>query len=429
MYIYERTNWTDFRWDSDGVSILIDEACRKQGRLYGMLGSVGLNDKLRAMTDNLTQDIVYSSEIEGISLNRDEVRSSIARRLGIDNVKYTAPSHYIDSVVAVMMDALNHYDQPISKERLCDWQSGFFPMGVSEGTTIEVGQYRTHEEHIISGVLGREKVHYVAPPPSVVPEEMDKFIEWFNSDEPVSYIIRSAIAHLWFVSIHPFEDGNGRLARILSDVMLSRGDANEFRFYNISTQINRDKKHYYDILERVQHGGDGDITEWIKWYVKTLIAALDEAMRMVRMILNKSIFWLRNASSGLSTRQTTILNMFLDGYEAKITSRNWATLAKCSQDTATRDIQDLVSKNILIEDIPGAKRPSYSIVYDSEDITPFYSDVVVHLEEDGSYALTAIYKGRSQVHERILTLDAQRYLHGELPLRHLLSKYCSYIGA
>ena len=426
MYIHERDNWTDFRWDASQVSLLQEVVFRKQGLLYGRLGSLGFDSKLRAMAENLTHDVVYSSEIEGIKLNVDQVRSSIARRLGIENVKYTAPSHYVDSVVGVMLDAVQHYAQPLSKEKLCAWQAAFFPTGFSEGLQIEIGQYRTNEEHIVSGMLGREKIHYIAPSPDRLEEEMQKFLIWFDSEESVSSVIRSAIAHFWFVSIHPFEDGNGRLARILSDMLLARGEKSEFRFYNVSSQINKDKNHYYDILERLQHG-DGDITEWLIWYLQKLVDALDEAETIVTTILNKSFFWQKATSVPMTERQTQMLNLFLDGYEAKITSKTWASLAKCSKDTAIRDIQDLVDKNILIEDIPGAKRPSYSIVYDAEDLSQFFTDVYI-AEENGIPYLKAMYKGRKPISERILKLDAECFLKGDLPLSNLLNKYCSYVA-
>lgn len=425
MYIHERDNWTAFQWDVTELTALLEEVNRKQGLLYGRLASLGFDSKLKAMAENLTYDVVYSSEIEGIRLNVDEVRSSIARKLGIENVKQTAPSHYVDSVVAVMLDAVNHYDQPLTKEKLCAWQAAFFPTGYSEGSQIEVGKYRTNEEHIVSGMFGREKIHYIAPSPERVEAEMAQFLDWFNRQENVNSVIRSAIAHFWFISIHPFEDGNGRLARILSDMLLARADKSEFRFYNISSQINKDKKHYYDILERAQHG-DGDITEWILWYASTLSAALDEANNIVSTILNKSFFWQKASSVPMSKRQTDMLNLFLDGYEAKITSKTWATLAKCSKDTAIRDIQDLIEKDILREDIPGAKRPSYSIIYDPEDITVFFSEVRIE-EQNGTPYIKALYKGKAQVCERVLPLDAKRFENGDLPLENLLAKYCSYL--
>ena len=427
MYIHERDNWTSFCWDTSQLSVLQEKVFRKQGLLYGRLSSLGFDSKLRAMAENLTSDIVYSSEIEGILLNVEQVRSSISRKLGIENVRFSAPSHYVDSVVNVMLEAFQHYDMPLKKEKLCTWQAAFFPSGYSEGRQIEIGKYRTNEEHIVSGMFGREKIHYIAPSPNRVEEEMEKFLTWFDREEPVSSVIRSAIAHFWFVSIHPFEDGNGRLARILSDMLLARGEKSDFRFYNVSSQINKDKNHYYDILERMQHG-DGDITEWLVWYMQKLVEALDEADTIVTTILNKSFFWQKSSAVPMTERQTKILNLFLDGYEAKITSKSWAALAKCSKDTAIRDIRDLVDKKILIEDIPGAKRPSYSIVYDAEDLTQFFSDVSI-AEENGLPYLHALFKGKKPICERVLKLDADRYQKGDLSLSNLLSKYCSYIAA
>lgn len=256
---------------------------------------------------------------------------------------------------------------------------------------------------------------------------MQRFILWFNDEEAVNSVIRSAIAHFRFVCIHPFEDGNGRLARILSDMMLARGENSELRFYNISSQINKDKKRYYEILERLQRA-DGDITEWLVWYLQKLEAALDEAEAIVTTVLNKSFFWQKASAVPMTERQTRMLNLFLDGYEEKLTAKTWATLAKCSKDTALRDIQDLMAKNILVEDVPNAKRPSYSIVYDREELTQFFTDVSI-TEEDGIPYLVALYKGRRPIRERVLRLDADRYRQGDLSLARLLSKYCSHIVA
>lgn len=426
MYIHERDNWTEFHWEADKLTAILEEVNRKQGLLYGRLASLGFDSKLKAMAENLTYDVVYSSEIEGIRLNVNEVRSSIARKLGIENIKYTAPSHYVDSVVAVMLDAVSNYEHILTKEKICAWQAAFFPTGFSNGFRIEVGRYRTNEEHIVSGTFGREKIHYIAPSPNRIEKEMTDFLDWFNnSREDLNSVIRSAIAHLRFVSIHPFEDGNGRLARILSDILLARADKSEFRFYNISSQINKDKKHYYEILEKTQRG-NGDITEWLYWYANTLSDALDEAENIVSTILNKSFFWQKASAVPLSQRQTDILNLFLDGYEAKITSKTWATLGKCSKDTAIRDIQDLIEKDILKEDIPGAKRPSYSIIYDPDDITVFFSNISIEYQNDTPY-IKATYKGKTPVAERILALDAKRFENGELSLSNLLAKYCTYL--
>lgn len=426
MYIHEYENWTNFRWDESSIALLLDEVTRRQGKLYGRLSGLGFEEQLQAMAENLTRDVVFSSEIEGVRLNSDEVRSSIARRLGIENMMKASPSRYIDAIVAVMMEAMEHYDQPLTKEKLCAWQSAFFPAGYSEGSFIETGKYRTNEEHIVSGYLGRERVHYVAPSPNRVEDEMSGFLHWFNSDKPLSPVIRSAIVHLWFVSVHPFEDGNGRLARILGDMYLARGDKSKLRFYNISSEINRDKHHYYNILERTQRG-NGDITEWLVWYLQALLKSIEEAGVIINTVLNKSFFWMKASTIPMTQRQIHTLNLFLDGYEAKITSRNWADLNKCSKDTAMRDIQDLVHKGILREDIPGAKRPSYSICYGEDITTPTHhlSGITV-VCENSSYYLTATY-ANTPIRERILPLDAERYHRGDLPMNHLIDKYLSYI--
>lgn len=427
MFIHEHNNWTDFRWDSEKIAILLDEVCREQGRLFGRLSCLGFDGQIKTMAENLALDVVYSSEIEGIRLNVDEVRSSIAQRLGIENVKNTAPSHYVDNVVAVVIEAMQNYERPISKEILCAWQAAFFPTGFSEGAQIETGRYRSHEEHIVSGFLGHERVHYIAPSPERVEAEMDRFIKWFNDKSTVSQVIRSAVAHFWFVSIHPFEDGNGRLARILADILLARGDKSQLRFYNISSEINRDKNHYYNILEHTQRG-NGDITKWIEWYLQTLLSAVKNANMTVSTVLNKRLFWMRMGSIPLSERQTRTLNLYLDGYEAKITTKNWAALNKCSTDTANRDIQDLVNKGVLHVDILGAKRPSYTIVGGeiSKDFVSLFTDIKIVVDERNCY-IEAQYK-TVHLRERILTLDAERYAAGDLPLEHLLTKYFSYLS-
>lgn len=256
---------------------------------------------------------------------------------------------------------------------------------------------------------------------------MQRFIDWFNSETDDSYIVRSAVAHLWFVSIHPFEDGNGRLARILSDIMLARGDKSRFRFYSISSAINSDKRHYYDILERTQQQDGSDLTEWILWYIDRLNSALDEAEASMNTVLNKSVFWQRNADVTMSERQKATLNKFLDGYESKITSKSWASLGKCSQDTANRDLQDLVNKGVLREDMPGAKRPAYSIAYLDRDITNDFHDVTVS-GADGMAYIDGTFRSGQRVRLPIQKLDADRYAKGELPLSNLLDKYCAFLA-
>lgn len=423
MYIHQHDNWTNFRWDHSLVDPLLDDATRRQGFLYGRLSTLGFNDQLKAMADNSTANILHSSEIEGVNLNPEQVRSSIARHLGIDAERSIPSSHYIDGVVTATLNATQHYNEPLTKQRLCAWQAAFFPTGFSGGSQIVVGDYRSHDEHIVSGILGREHVHYVAPSPDRLDDEMTRFLLWCNSGILLSPILRSAIAHFWFVSIHPFEDGNGRLARIIADIFLARADNTPLRFYNIASEINRDKRHYYQVLERTQHG-DGDITEWLVWYLKTFRAALDNAHALLSRVLAKSLFWLRAATIPLSQRQTNTLNIFLDGYEAKLNTKSWANINKCSTDTANRDIQDLVKKHILSEETPGAKRPSYTIIFSNDPVpTDLFTNVTVQ-EVDGLYFLDATFNGNTPIHERILRLDAERFINGDLSQQSILSKYC-----
>ncbi len=429
MYIHEYPSWPRFRWDASQIMSLLEVVSRQQGHLFGRLGNLGFNAQLHAMAENITHDVVYSSEIEGIRLNADEVRGSIARRLGIEGLRTAvAPSHYVDAVVAVTVDACEHANDPLTHEKLFAWQAAFFPTGYSNGSSIEVGRYRTHEEHIVSGLLGRGKVHYVAPAPERVPAEMQRFLDWFNADHDMPSSVTSAIAHLWFVSIHPFEDGNGRLSRILADILLARGDRSDLRFYNMSAEINRDKKHYYEILEKTQHG-DGEITEWLLWYLKTLKASLEEANKQVSRTLNKSFFWLRFASLPLTERQTRTLNLFLDGYESKINTKQWAALNKCSSDTAGRDIQDLVGKGILMEEVPGAKRPTYAIRYRGAAELPSELLDNARMERDeqsGNHYLISKIDGRP-VKEWVQPLDAERLEDGATTMAILLDKYCAYL--
>lgn len=429
MYIYEYSTWPMFRWDSGKIMTILEEVSRQQGLLFGRLSHLGFEDKLLTMAENITRDVVFSSEIEGVRLNVEEVRSSIAHRLGIDSMRQSvASSRYVDAVVSITIDACEHAGDALTHEKLFAWQAAFFPAGFSEGRSIEVGQYRTHDEHIVSGFMGREKVHYVAPPPERIPGEMEQFIRWFNDDKDLPSSVASAIAHLWFVSIHPFEDGNGRLSRILGDILLARGDGSPLRFYNLSAEINRDKKHYYDILEKTQRE-DGDITAWLLWYLRTLNVSLMESNRLVSMTLNKSFFWLRNKSVPLTERQMRTLNLFLDGHESKITTKQWAAFNKCSVDTAGRDIQDLVSKGILVEELPGAKRPSYAIRYRGKAEIPPEMLENAHVwrdEEQGTYYLSSICHG-ALIKERLQQLDAERFLRKDTTLAALIDKYCTYL--
>lgn len=428
MYIHEYPNWTDFTWQDAPIAVLLDQVTREQGKLQGRLSLIGFRDKLNGMAESLAGDITYSSEIEGIRLNHDEVRSSVARRLGLETQHFVPSSHYVDGLVAVMVNAMENSEQPLTKEILCGWQTAFFPLAYSEGQRIEVGKYRTHGERVVSGgYLGRERVHYVAPAPERVEAEMEAFIDWFNAEQTLSPVIKSAIAHFRFVTIHPFEDGNGRLSRILGDIILARAEQSHFRFYTISTEINRDKRHYYEVLERTQRG-KSDLTDWIVWYLQTLLRAVRTSNQLISSILNKSVFWLQFTDTTFSERERKVLNSYLDGYEAKITTKKWAELGNCSRDSAARDIDDLICKGVLAVDVPDAKRPSYSIVYrrDIPNLENHFTEVAIK-EQDGRRYLTGLYSKCLPLSEQISELDAERFTKGELPLRHLLMKYCAYL--
>lgn len=360
MYIHEKPHWTDFYWNKDEVTPLVDKVRIAQGHLYGRLLGLGFDKQLSKVVENLTADIIRSSEIEGIELNMDQVRSSVATRLGIDGDK-VAYSRGVEAVVAVMMDAMEHYDRAITDEILFGWQAAFFQDRFSNGARLEVGKYRTCEEQVVSGIMGRQKVHYEVPKPERVPAEMNRFMEWFNGFDNNSWVVRAAIAHFWFVSIHPFEDGNGRLARILADIQLAKGEESRLRFYNMSTQINKDRKEYYRLLELTQHG-NGDITQWLVWFMNTLLYSLRDAEVSLDLVMKKTLFWNRFADVAVTEREKEILNIYLNGYEGKMNSKNWANFGKCSSDTANRDLQDLCLKGLVKCDDEAAKRRSYHLV-------------------------------------------------------------------
>ena len=360
MYIHEKNNWTQFYWNEAEVNPLVERACRETGRLYGRLDALGVDARMQVAAENVAEDVLRSSEIEGVLLNIDEVRSSVARNLGVESMFHGVqmPSRGGDAVVGVMMRAMAHYDQPVDKALLCAWHSALFESGFSGGVPVLVGQYRQCAEQIVSGAFGRERVHYVAPAPERVEEEMQQFLSWFNTPASTSQIIRSAIAHLWFVSIHPFEDGNGRISRLLGEMCLARGDKSTTRFYSIAAAINRDKKNYYRCLETVQRG-NGDITVWLVWYIETLVNAVNRAEEQLDCMMYKALFWQRHAGVELSERQRTTINCLLDKGTTWMMSRTWAHLAKCSSDTALRDLQDLQTKGLVAIENPEAKRYTY----------------------------------------------------------------------
>ncbi len=346
MYIYEHKDWPSFSWNKELIHEKLNNVYKTVGYLMGRLSMLGFDDKMSAAAEAISHDIIASSEIEGIELNNEQVRSSVARKLGVPIQQPAESSRYVDGVVEMALDATVNYSSPLTRERLFGWHNCLFPTGWSGSTKIDVAQYRSGEMKVVSGMFGREKVHYIAPAAEKIEEEMQHFLNWFNAGTHDGYI-KSAIAHLWFVCIHPFDDGNGRIGRAIADMALSQAENSSMRFFSISHQINADKKQYYDILEKTQKGSC-DITEWIAWYLDCLLRAVEQSDKTLSRVLNKTVFWQTHAETVISERQRKVLNLYLDGYPGKLTAKNWAKHSKVSLDTALRDIKDLVEKGILI---------------------------------------------------------------------------------
>ena len=367
MYIHQTEDWPHFSWDKDVISTKLANVNKAAGFFAGRLSTIGFDAQMSAAVETLTNDILASSEIEGVVLNSDQVRSSVARRMGVHIVGDVEPSHYIEGVVEMMMDATRKYDQPLTDDRLFGWHNCLFPTGRSGMEVINVGKYRIDPMEVVSGTLDREKVHYRAPAADAVASEMAQFLDWFNADSTPKDYVKSAVAHFWFVSIHPFDDGNGRISRAIADMALSQADDSTLRFFSISRQINKDKRKYNDILERCQKGGC-DITLWIDWYLDCMSRAIDSAVEMLSSILDKSIFWQTHSQVVVSDRQKSALNIYLDGYSGKLNVKNWAKQVKVSDDTAARDVKDLVEKGILVPQPGRVRDVSYGISISADRI-------------------------------------------------------------
>lgn len=367
-YMHELTEWPRFRWDRTGLAELLAAVRHRQGRLLGRMEGLGLKLRAEATLRSLTEEVVKSSEIEGEVLNRDQVRSSLARRLGIDIGALAPADRHVEGVVEMMLDATENYNDPLTAERLFGWHVALFPTGHSGMRKITVGAWRTEQAgpmQVVSGPTGRERVHFEAPNASRLEREMKSFLEWFNGDaDAIDPVLKAGIAHLWFVTIHPFEDGNGRIARAIADQQLARSEQSAQRFYSMSAQIRQERKAYYDILEQTQKG-DLEITPWLTWFLGCLDRAFDGAEKILASVFEKADFWKKHANVQLNDRQRDMVNRLLDGFEGKLTSSKWATIEKCSADTALRDIADLVERAILIKDPGGGRSTSYSLVKDS----------------------------------------------------------------
>jgi len=362
-FIHQHVNWPNFTWVNDDIINLLSEARNLQGRRMGKMESLGFDLINEATLDTLTLDVIKSSEIEGEYLNPEQVRSSIARRLGMEIAGSVASDSNIDGVVDMMLDATQHCAKPLTAERLFDWHAALFPTGRSGMHRITVADWRkdtTGPMQVVSGAMGKEKVHFQAPDASLVEKEMNMFLDWFNNNQKIDLVLKAAIAHLWFVTIHPFDDGNGRITRALTDMLLAQSDKSNQRFYSMSAQIRLERKAYYDVLEKTQQG-NLDITAWIHWFLNCLISALKSADAVLVNVLFKADFWAKHAKTSINERQQKLLYKLLDGFDGKLTSSKWAKMAKCSKDTAIRDINDLIDKDILQKEAAGGRSTNYEL--------------------------------------------------------------------
>jgi Fic family protein len=362
-YIHELKDWPRFGWSEKALAKALGAVRHKQGRLIGRMEALGFNLRAEASLQTLTEEAVKSSEIEGEVLDRAQVRSSIARRLGMDIGALAPSDRHVEGVVEMILDATERYDAPLTAERLFAWHAALFPTGYSGMAKITVGAWRDDRSdpmQVVSGPMGRERVHYQAPAAKRLKKEMKAFLDWFNGDDAIDPVLKAGVAHLWFVTIHPFDDGNGRIARAIADQALARSELSAQRFYSMSAQIRQERKDYYDILEATQKAGL-DITPWLAWFLGCLDRAFDGAETILGGVLKKARFWERYAGAGFNDRHRIVINRLLDGFEGKLTSSKWATLAKCSQDTALRDIDDLVRRGVLTKDAAGGRSTSYSL--------------------------------------------------------------------
>lgn len=360
MYIYQETDWPNFYWNQEKVLISLSKVKLFQGLLLGKMEALGFNLREEAVLDVLTQDVLKSSEIEGEILDKDQVRSSIARRLGLNIGGGIHIDRNVEGIVEMMLDATQRYNEPLTKERLFGWHASLFPTGYSGMFKIEVGKYRDDRNgpmQVVSGPVGKEKVHYQAPDASCLEFEVTRFIDWTNTTGEIDEVLKAGVAHLWFVTLHPFDDGNGRIARAITDMLLARSENTSQRFYSISAQIRKERNEYYDILEKTQKSSL-DITEWLLWFLDCLLRAIENTKETLASVFNKTLFWQRFSNQLFNERQKKVINKLLDDFEGKLTSSKWAKLCKCSQDSANRDIADLLEKNVLIK-VGGGRSTNY----------------------------------------------------------------------
>lgn len=360
-YIHQNKKWPAFTWDAESILPLLTNVRHKQGRIKGYMELLGFAMREEATLNTLTMDVLKSTEIEGEFLNAEQVRSSIARQLGLDIAGLVPSERDVDGVVEMMLDATQKFRKKLTKERLFGWHSAMFPTGRSGMIKIAVGKWRDNENgpmQVVSGAMGKERVHFEAPDADRINKEMNVFLKWFNAEDKTDPVLKSGIAHLWFLTIHPFDDGNGRIARTIADMQLAKSDNDPQRFYSMSTQIRVERKGYYQILEKTQKG-NLDITEWLVWYLNCFDRALNTTDRQLKKVLDKVRFWDVHAATPINQRQRIMINKLFEGFEGKLTSSKWAKITKCSADTALRDIQALIENNILVKEDAGGRSTGY----------------------------------------------------------------------
>ena len=362
MYIYENSNWPNFAWDHEKVNQVLKPVIFQQGRLLGKMENLGFSLQEEAVLKIMTNEVLKTSEIEGEVLARDEVRSSIARHLGMDIAGLLPADRHVDGIVEILLDATRNYAKPLTEKRLFHWHAALFPTGISGMMLVNSGFWRSDSEgpmQVVSGSYGRQKIHFQAPPAKKLPREIKRFLEWFNQpNSNVDLIIKAAIAHLWFVTLHPFDDGNGRISRAIADMVLVQVENQPNRYFSMSTQIRKERKTYYEELEHAQKS-TMDITRWIVWFLKCLHNAILQSGSLLETVLNKSKFWDQHSKKIINKRQIAMLNILFDGFKGNLTSSKWAKIMKCSQDTAARDINSLIEQNILIRGSGGGRSTNF----------------------------------------------------------------------
>ena len=363
-YIWQRDDWPQRAYDPSRLAPLLGQVHQAQGHLLGRMHDLGIDSRDQASLRVLTEDVLKTSEIEGEKLNPDSVRSSVARRLGVDIGALAPADRHIDGMVDMVLDATQHHDAPLTAERLFGWHAAMFSSGYSGLSTIRVGEWRDDSQgpmQVVSGPLHRQKVHYEAPPAHQLDAEMADFLLWFNVDRQDDPVIKAGLAHLWLVTIHPFDDGNGRIARAVGDMALSRAAASAQRYFSLSAQIQLERKAYYDHLEATQKG-TMDVTDWLAWFLSCLLRSIRGAEQMLSSVLMKARYWQQWASVPMNDRQIKMLSKLLDGFDGKLTSSKWAAMGKCSQDTALRDISDLLERGVLMKSAASGRSTSYELV-------------------------------------------------------------------